>query len=1703
MSLSTSRPTESPPEPGVPAGPGGARPPPPARIVLELSRDDKEIDFSVGPKPPYRRAREDRETRNSSLHWTEELRSALNDVQGRRPRAESVELLARQLRAFLVELGLREDEKDIEAARRAKRRTDVVFRVKAHELHALPWELIQVLDEKIELGRTPDCLVQYEVPGTTTAPRERTGEGGRILFAWAGDVQTAALHRRAVEEVCRANGHPFDPAGDVLEHASPDRLRDALERRRPAVLHLLCHGAPLPGARAFGLALHEDGSDDETAPTVPIASTDLRRILAPFRGSLRLVVLCACWSSAAGELHGLLGSVAEELHEAGIQSVIASRFPLTQEGAKVLTGTLYRRLLGDLRSLQDAFLSARLALARDTRSYDWAAVQLFARSDDGPDLRPFVLRPYMGLLAFDGAHARYFFGREAEVEEAVRDVGRLLDPPAGEPPPPRLYVVTGASGRGKSSFVAAGLVPGLRAGLPEGHRGFATRTIRPSEGLPALGAALSLARPGELFLLVVDQLEEIFTSLGRTDAKEYVQRLWGVASDPAGRVLVLGSLRVDFLSRCGDHRLSGDLTLEHLLYDERHHVSLGPLTESGLARIIEEPARLVGLTLQEGLARRIVDDARDEPGTLPLVQHVLDELWRAREDSTLSLRDYEDRGGIKGAFEALARSTWKGLVARGQEHVAKRLFVKLVATQDDAEHGTRRVARRSDLAVEVGGDPGAFEAVLDELVRARLVVVRTAEGGDGAAGGADPLVEIAHEALIRRWADLRSWVLADRVVRSQLLPYREMAKREERIARGEDLAILRRLVREHPLDAGPAITGLLSRSEEAERRELERARLEKERELRYQIRHGRNVKAVAVGATLLAALAVGFGVWAGLSRRSAKEAEARAEENAQRARRESILSAARAFVARKEPVIAANLLLAIDRPESSKAWVDVAVEVLEKQLPVRTFRGAMAAVSPDGQWVATVDNSVPAVLVEQVDGGGRRRRLRARTRKITGLAWSPDGVRIALCTEDGAVGLWRVHDSEELALLPGSGSRAEGPVFSADGRFLAAIVDERARVWTESGAPLGAAFEPEHGKAASVHLGPDGRHALLLSGQLPGALSRVEVWTLDREVPCGDRRRTERPCRVATLDEDSAFSAGFSPDGWKVFVVRSGLVGDPEIPADLYGEAADADDLSVGMPGTAIRTWSVGRWASPAADFQLAGAELDLLESTHEVRWLDGDRWLLLGYEMTGNQTLTVRRSGGGLVRRIDGGIPVSIGPGGRTLAVTKGSVVSLVDPEPRSRRVDLWASSGVTDGIDLAAGGSVIVTSSTMSNESRLFRGAAGGPGTALPDEVEGMFSTPGAAALAGGAAHAVLEWSASDVGVPELATERTVLWDVGGTGPAARLSGRSPVISDDGRRVLLLEEGRVLVYDTHAPGTPRRFPIDAEAGACRVVSAAFDEEGKQVVFLCADGALRAADAGEGGPSRLLAAPSDCLPQEGAMLSAHGRSALLLCSAADARVLRPDGEISLLPLCDPPGEASGWALTADGQTAVCTADEGLVIFPLDAPDRPILLPGWGVPLTRLGTSSTGRRLWVSATDNKVRVLALDDPGELLHVAPHPQELHTIALDRAGKTLLTTSWDGWVRVHAVGTTEAPFMIRGDLGGAGAPVAALSADGKKVLVAEGGGTAKIHDLSVPVLRARLETSADCLTPEIRVDHLGEALPIAIERHVACQHEKGRR
>jgi hypothetical protein len=399
--------------------------------------------------------------------------------------------------------------------------------------------------------------------------------------------------------------------------------------------------------------------------------------------------------------------------------------------------------------------------------------------------------PYRGLNAFREEDASLFFGRDRLVDEPEQGLlHKVLTWP--------LVAVVGASGSGKSSVVRAGLLPRLRREPPSRgtwdvvaflpgkypflNLAIALEAVRNPEASDAaretdaaalvkswssgdlplevsLGRAREALRVDRLLVVVVDQFEELVTLTPKDDRQPFLSRLLA-ATGAESKITVLLTLRADYYSAIYlDPRLSDGV--------QRGLVNIGAMMRDELRSAIEGPARRVGLESEPGLVDRLLDDVGDEPGNLPLVEFALTELWERREGRRLTNSAYKAQGRVAGAIGRRADAVFNKLTDE-QKAAAPRLFGRLVRVTDVDEEGrnTRQRVHLSDL------DETSRSAV-EPFVAGRLLVTARASGpsiteanpDDGPAPLApgDPTtVEVAHEALIRRWERFRDWVKEDR-----------------------------------------------------------------------------------------------------------------------------------------------------------------------------------------------------------------------------------------------------------------------------------------------------------------------------------------------------------------------------------------------------------------------------------------------------------------------------------------------------------------------------------------------------------------------------------------------------------------------------------------------------------------------------------------------------------------------------------------------------------------------------------------------------------------------------------------------------------------------------------------------------------------------------------------------------------------------------
>ena len=134
---------------------------------------------------------------------------------------------------------------------------------------------------------------------------------------------------------------------------------------------------------------------------------------------------------------------------------------------------------------------------------------------------------------------------------------------------------------------------------------------------------------------------------------------------------------------------------------------------------------------------------------MPLLQHALYELFERRDGRTLTLSAYQATGGVQGALLRRAEDVYQQL-SEEQQPLARQIFLRLVQLNEGGEDTRRRVPASE--ITGLAGNEDVAQQVIEPFARYRLLTF------DRDALTHDPTLEVAHEALIRTWPRLRTWL---------------------------------------------------------------------------------------------------------------------------------------------------------------------------------------------------------------------------------------------------------------------------------------------------------------------------------------------------------------------------------------------------------------------------------------------------------------------------------------------------------------------------------------------------------------------------------------------------------------------------------------------------------------------------------------------------------------------------------------------------------------------------------------------------------------------------------------------------------------------------------------------------------------------------------------------------------------------------------
>ena len=761
-------------------------------------------------------------------------------------------------------------------------------------------------------------------------------------------------------------------------------------------------------------------------------------------------------------------------------------------------------------------------------------------------------RPYPGLATFAQEDAAVFFGREDETKKLENQLESLFE---GRPETERLLLLLGASGSGKSSLMRAGLLPGFEerkthhAIRPIIPRGDALGELAVALGIGPLGPGTTddAARkvldqiaehaPGcESILLPIDQAEELL----RGDQSRFFDVLKVVLERGNGRIIALMTMRSDFLNAFQQSGLIGAGTpLPYATY------TLDPLPQNRLPDIIQKPAEIYGVTFEEGLVARIMAD-HGGPDALPLLAFFLSEFWTPQyiKDGRLEIPEYEHSGGIDGALTgAVDESIKRCAKVMPEETDARKLLNELreiflgylVGISAGSGDPVRRRAAADTLTERQVG-------LLKEFARKRLLIER------------DGSWEVTHEALLRQWEDLKTWIDAAREdlvaidrIEAAAAQWDDAGRREEDLTHSgsrlsEALGMLDSPLYADRLDETARLYLTACQQKETELYEKEKQLREDAQRERDRARAGesraRRFTRLAATVALVALVASGF---AYLQWGEARERRAEAVKN----QRLGFAALSSSELMGGRPAEAVQLALAAwprrADPRDDLSDYSVALDALsaasaEQQEVLRveahSLRIASVAFSPDGTKIVTGSDDRTLRLWDARTGDPIGAPMTGQEGPIWSVAFSPDGTRIVSVSKVGFIAYWDAKTGNPVGEgIPVYEFGATGLAISPDGMRLVSgdMVDNALRIWDmQTGAQIGAPMTGHEARILSIAFSRDGSR--IVSGD---AVGRLHLW---------DAQTGDLIAAPLAEYEGAVSSVAFSSDGRRIVSIDENSV---------------------------------------------------------------------------------------------------------------------------------------------------------------------------------------------------------------------------------------------------------------------------------------------------------------------------------------------------------------------------------------------------------------------------------------------------------------------------------------------------------------------------------------------------------------------------------
>ena len=579
------------------------------------------------------------------------------------------------------------------------------------------------------------------------------------------------------------------------------------------------------------------------------------------------------------------------------------------------------------------------------------------------------------------------------------------------------------------------------------------------------------------------------------------------------------------------------------------------------------------------------------------------------------------------------------------------------------------------------------------------------------------------------------------------------------------------------------------------------------------------------------------------------------------------------------------------------------------------------AFSPDGRRLASVSDDKTAKLWDTATGR-EILTLKGHQDQVWSAAFSPDGQRLATASLDKTARVWDVATGRELLTLRGHQGSLSSVAFSPDGREVATSSDDKtAKLWDATSGKELLTLRGHQDGLSSVAFSPDGK--------------RVATSSQDKTVKLWDAS-TGRELLTLRGFRDQPWSVVFSPDGRRLATAN-------------HDKTATIWDANTGREILTLRghQYEVYSVAFDSDGKRVATSSLDKMAKVWDAA--------------TGEELLTLAGHQAGVYG-------VAFSPDGKHLATASlDSTAKLWALDPPSEFLTLYGHHDKVTSVAFSPDGKRLATSSND---------------------------------------HTAKVWDASSG--HELLTLRGHQNNV-----------TSVVFSPDGKRLATASAGTTArVWD--AASGEQLLILDGHDDA--VSSIVFSPDGRRVATSSLDKTVRVWDASNGDELLKLSGHQDRVWD--VAFSPDGKRLASASADQTARLWDAATGHELLTFRGHQDEVKSVAFSPDGKR-LATASQDKTAKLWDAASGRELLTLRGHQMLLLGVvfSPDSRRLATVSWDRTAKVWDASSGQELVTLSGHQDAVTGVAFSPDGKLLATSSFDGATRVYILNIPDLFALAR--------------------------------------------------------------------------------